>query len=84
MGGRPVSGGHPAVNAQVKQRSQAAQAGRDGAAELVAVGFTTNATRTGGLLSCEQSRSGHRSTHSFCRAVKLPRLDGMVPLSWLV
>ena len=51
---------------QELHRSQAAQAGRDGAAQLIASEFTTNATPDGRIehVSCEQSRWAGQAQHA--------------------
>ena len=69
-------------HAQINQRSQAAQAGRDGAAELIVAEVTAGTE----ALSVEARWRRHAggSTHIRFSAVRLPRLGGIVPLSWLV
>ena len=64
--------------AQPQQRSQAAQAGRDGATQLVIAELTGTGAEA---LSIQQGRHRKGVTHSDCSAVRLPRLDGMVPVS---
>ena len=70
----------PAAHAQVVQPRHVAQAGWDGAIELVEVEAAAVETK-------ETQRSARAArlavTHRTCSTVRLPRLDGMVPLSWL-
>ena len=76
-----------AGNAQKLHRSQVAHAGRNGAAEMVSVEVAAN-THTRGA-SAPHARNTRaflccsRATHSSVNAVRLPKLDGMVPLSLL-
>ena len=69
-------------DAQIIQGSQPAQTPRDGAAEQVVGEVTAHASRMTEL-SREQDCKGEQGTHSQVIAVRLPTLDGMVPLSRL-
>ena len=70
------------MHAQARQASQVAHAGRDGAAELV-VGEPTEGASMMSPLSTMRGRIPMRCTHRFCNPIRLPRLVGMLPLSWL-
>jgi len=67
------------AHAQLLRPSQAAQAGWDGAAELVGAEVAASASET---LSAVKWRPSAQCAHRYCNPVRLPRLDGIVPLSW--
>jgi len=69
-----------ARHAQVCQTSQAAEAEWNGAAELL---VAEPAESSSGTPQRCVRRHSTRRTHRYCNPVMLPRLDGMVPLSWL-
>jgi hypothetical protein len=71
------------AHAQVLQRSQAAQAQWYGAAELVC-GEIAAGTYKRSASAQFNANNNLRRTHSCTNSVRLPRLDGMLPLSWLL
>ena len=61
--------------------SQATQAGRDGACELV---LTEPSKRViSKIRFAAKVEARFMQTHNCCSPVKLPKLGGMVPVSWL-
>jgi hypothetical protein len=79
---RPAKAAQRRRHAQNNQCSQVAKAGRDGAEQLV-VGEVPACRRAWRLSASSGGRSTAGVTHSCVSVVRLSRLDGMVPLSWL-
>ena len=75
----------PSRHAQIGQAIEATQRGRDGAAQPVAIQLpATHTTPSLSITRPSRRPALPRGTHSFCKRARLPIVEGMVPLSWLL